>query len=333
MLTWPHADTDWADQLPAIEQLYTQLAAQIARFERVLIVARDAAHRSAIADQLAAAAVPRDRLVLALAPSNDTWSRDHGPITVLDEGGARLVDFRFNGWGGKFHADLDDAITRTLHQARAFGDTPLASSRLVLEGGAIETDGDGTLLAVERTLVDERRNPGWGRAQIEAEIAPRLGIRRFLWLSHGGLSGDDTDGHIDTLVRFCAPDALCYVRCADPSDPDAPELAAMAEELRGLRTASGRPFRLMPLPHPDPIHDADGRRLPATYANFLVINRALLLPVYGDPADRLAIDCLGGLFPGREVVPIDARALIRQGGSLHCISMQLPAALTLAHPS
>lgn len=332
MLTWPHAETDWADQLPAVERVYTHLATQIARFEPVLIVCRDGAHRAEIAERLRAAAVPAERLLLAQAPSNDTWARDHGPIGVLDDGQARLVDFRFNGWGGKFRADLDDAITASLHRSGVFGDTPVAASRLVLEGGAIESDGAGTLLAVERTLVDDRRNPAWDRAEVETEIARLLGIRRFLWLRHGALTGDDTDGHIDTLVRFCSPDTLCYVRCEDPTDPDHAELAAMELELRALRTASGNPYRLVPLPHPAPLYDSDARRLPATYANFLVINRAVLLPVYGDTADRLAAERLAGLFPDREVVPIDCRALIRQGGSLHCISMQLPEALGLSAP-
>lgn len=329
MLTWPHANTDWADQLGTVEALYAGLAARIARFERVLVVCRDDAHRTWVARLLGQAGVARDRLVLALAPSNDTWARDHGPVTVLSEGGARLADFRFNGWGGKFEASLDDGITAALYRAGVFGGAGLTSSGLVLEGGAIETDGAGTLLAVDRTLRDEHRNPGLSRQQIEGEITRLLGIRRFLWLTNGALTGDDTDGHIDILARFCGPDTICYVRCPDPADPDHPALAAMEEELHGFRTDTGQPYRLVPLPHPAPVLDEHGRRLAAGYANFLIINGAVLLPVYGDPADAAAMDCLGGLFRDREILPVDCRPLIRQGGSLHCITMQIPAAVTV----
>ncbi|AGA89068.1 peptidylarginine deiminase-like enzyme [Thioflavicoccus mobilis 8321] len=330
MLTWPHAGTDWAARLPVIEALYDELAAAIARFEPVLICCRDAAHRAAVEARLAAAGVAPERRRLAIAASDDTWARDHGPITVLAEGGAELVDFRFNGWGGKYPAERDDRITATLHAAGVFGAVPRRAIDLVLEGGAIESDGQGTLLAMTRTLVDDHRNPARERAAIEAVLAETLGASRFLWLEHGQLSGDDTDGHIDTLARFCAPDTIAYVRCDDPSDPDHAGLAAMERELQAFRRADGRPYRLVALPHPRPVHNAQGERLAAGYANFLIINGAVLVPVYDDAADEAALRVIADLFPGRAVVPLDARPLIEQGGSLHCLTMQLPAALTLA---
>ncbi len=329
MLTWPHADTAWRDQLPIIEDLYTRLAHEIGAFEPVLVVCRDPRHRDAVAARLDAARWPRGRLVLALAPSDDTWARDHGPITVLDDGRARLLDFRFNGWGGKFSAELDDRISARLQRDGIFGDVPLESSDLVLEGGAIESDGGGTVLAMTRTLVDERRNPGRDRCEIERVLTAYLGAQRCLWLEHGQLTGDDTDGHIDTLARFCAADTIAYVCCEDPCDPDYPGLAAMARELRALCRADGQPYRLIALPHPSPIRGADGARLAASYANFLIINGAVLVPVYGDPADRIALQVLGDLFPDRRIRPLDCRPAIEQGGSLHCLTMHLARPLPI----
>jgi agmatine/peptidylarginine deiminase len=329
MLTWPHADTDWSDQLERVEHLYADLAAQISRHEPVLIVCRDEDLREHVRKLLASAGVVLDRSLYAVADSNDTWARDHGPITVVDGVSPRLVDFRFNGWGGKFPAACDNRITGVLHAAGRFPGAGLVTSPMVLEGGAIEVDGAGTLLAVTRTLVDERRNPGWSATRIEVELQRLLGISRFLWLEHGQLTGDDTDGHIDTLARFCSRETICYVRCEDRADSDYPELAAMEQELLGFARRDDEPYRLVPLPHPAPIRDADGRRLAASYANFLIINAAVLLPVYADAADETAYRVLQALFPDREIVPIDCRPLIHQGGSLHCVTMQLPAALTI----
>jgi agmatine/peptidylarginine deiminase len=324
MLTWPHEDTDWAEHLDRVEQLYAQLAALIGRFEPVLNVCRDADLAEAARRRLAAAGADPRNQRFGIAPSNDTWARDHGPIGVRTEDGRPLLlDFRFNGWGGKFRADRDDRITRTLSEAAVFGETPLESVGLILEGGAIETDGRGTLLAVTRTLADPRRNPGLGREAIERILAEQLGIACFLWLEHGAISGDDTDGHIDTLVRFCNPDTLCYARCTDRLDPDFAELQAMEEELLALRDPNGNPYRLVPLPTPVPVLGDDGERLPAGYANFLLINGAVLVPTYDNPADADALDTLARVFPDRAVLPLDCRPLIRQGGSLHCISMQL----------
>lgn len=328
-LTWPHADTDWAPWLSEITDLYARVAHLITRFEPVLIVCRDRAHRDQIVAHLDRGGTDTRRVIFARAASNDTWTRDHGPVTVAQDDEPRLLDFRFNGWGGKFPADLDDRLTACVHAAGIFGDLPLESSPMVLEAGAIEADGRGTLLAVSRTLLDGRRNPGWSLGDIEHELGQRLGIRRFLWLAHGRLSGDDTQGHIDTLARYCTVDTICHVRCEDRGDPDYPGLAAMEGELRAFRRETGAPYRLVPLPHPAPILHPDGRRLPASYANFLILNGAVLLPAYGDPADRIALASMKALFPDREVLSVDCRPLIRQGGSLHCICMQLPGFLSL----
>ncbi|MGM0553315.1 MAG: agmatine deiminase family protein [Pseudomonadota bacterium] len=324
-LTWPHAETDWAPVLNTIQPLFAHIAAEISRFEPVIIVARNAEHIEEISGFLTETEIRPNRLWFGLAPSNDTWARDHGAITVLEGDQPRLLDFTFNGWGGKYPAELDDAITRTLAAQGVFGLCTPEPTALVLEGGSIESDGDGTLLTTTRCLLSGTRNLELDRSALEQRLGELLGARRILWLEHGALAGDDTDAHIDTLARFCAPDTIAYVRCDDPQDSHFAELGAMEQELQALRQASGEPYHLIPLPWPAPIHE-DGRRLPATYANFLILNGAVLLPVYGDPADTVARERLADVFPGREIVEIDCRAIIRQGGSLHCLTMQYPAA-------
>lgn len=259
------------------------------------------------------------------APANDTWARDHGPITVIDEQGPTLLDFRFNAWGGKFPHEKDDALNSHLRNFGVFGATPMQAVEFVLEGGSVESDGQGTLLTTSECLLTPSRNPTLDRTAIEQLLGEVLGVNRILWLNHGYLAGDDTDSHIDTLARFCAPDHICYVTCPDVADEHYSALAAMEEELQEFRQADGSPYRLTALPWPGAIVNEDGERLPATYANFLIINGAVLLPVYGVAQDDEAISVMKGIFPEREVIPIDCRALIAQHGSLHCVTMQLPA--------
>ncbi|WP_018937611.1 MULTISPECIES: agmatine/peptidylarginine deiminase [unclassified Thioalkalivibrio] len=324
-LTWPHDATDWAPVLDQVHPVFATIAASISQYEPVIIVARDPEHIEEISGFLTETAIRPDRLWFALASSDDTWARDHGAITVFDGNQPRLLDFTFNGWGGKYPADLDDAITRALASQGVFGSCVPEPTGLILEGGSIESDGAGTLLTTTRCLLSSTRNPDLDRTGLEQRLGEWLGAERILWLEHGQLEGDDTDAHIDTLARFCARDTIAYVQCDDPQDPHHPELQAMEQELRALRQTSGEPYRLIPLPWPAPIVE-DGRRLAATYANFLILNGAVLLPVYDDPADAVARDRLAGAFPGREIVEIDCRAIIRQGGSLHCLTMQYPAA-------
>jgi agmatine deiminase len=324
-LTWPHLHSDWAPILAEVEPVFVNIAAAVARFETVLIACYDETHRAQIAGRLRAAGVPEARTRLVLAPSNDTWARDHGPITVLCQGEATLLDFGFNGWGGKYPHDLDDRITRRLHAQDAFGDTPIEHVDLILEGGSIEVDGSGTLLTTKRCLLAPTRNPQHTRERIERQLAELLGLTRFLWLKHGYLAGDDTDSHIDTLARLCDPNTIAYVTCDDPADEHYTGLKAMEDELRQFRTPNGDPYRLVALPWPQAKYDADGARMPATYANFLIVNGAVLVPTYRDPADATALTALRGCFPDREIIGIDCLPLIWQHGSLHCVTMQIPA--------
>lgn len=324
MLTWPHARGDWARLLDEADAVFAAIGRAITEFERLLVVCQDPDHRAHILGLLAGAGTDTDHVTTAIAPANDTWARDHGPITVLEGGHLRLLDFTFNGWGGKYPADEDNRITGRLKAQGVFGDLPVESVPLVLEGGSIESDGCGTLLTTTGCLLTPTRNPGLDRNGIEAALKQSLGANRILWLEHGNLEGDDTDGHVDTLARLCSTDTIAYVTCEDPDDPHHHPLKAMESELRALRTVAGEPYRLVPLPLPAPTRDEDGRRLPATHANFLIINGAVLVPVYEDPADAIALERLAVAFPERQIIPIDCRTLIRQYGSLHCVTMQLP---------
>jgi agmatine deiminase len=326
MLTWPHEHSDWAFLLPEVEAVYLELAREISARQKLLIVCFDDGHLGAVYQRLLAKGVNEHNVRLYIAPSNDTWARDHGPITIGLDGELRLLDFHFNGWGGKYPHELDDAITRRLHSAGAFGQIRLDAIDLVVEGGGVEFDGAGTMLATARSLLTVDRNPELTQRALERRLKECLGVEHFLWLQHGGIAGDDTDGHIDTLARFCDPSTIAYVGCERKTDPQHADLEAMANELTDFRTDVGRPYRLVPLPSPTPIHDRQGRQLPATYANFALINGAVLVPAYGDDAaDELAYARLAACFPQRQLIPIDARPLIQQSGSLHCVIMHFPA--------
>ncbi len=325
LLVWPHAGTDWAGDLPAVENVYLELARAITPRERLLVVCHDGPHQVRVSRLLKTEGIDQRQIRYAIAPSDDTWARDFGPLTVHADGQPRLLDFRFNGWGGKYPHARDDAITATLHGEGLFDDVPLERIDMVLEGGAIDTDGEGTLLTTVSCLLDARRNPGLDQAALEERLSRYLGLDRIHWLTHGWLDGDDTDGHVDMLVRFCDPGTLAVTVCDDPNDRHYRELAALRDEAAALRDSRGRPYRILELPIPAPIHDDDGRRLPASYANFLIINEAVLVPLYADPNDALAMATLAGAFAEREIIGIDCRPLIRQNGSLHCLTMQLPA--------
>ena len=321
MLTWPHKGTDWAPILSEITETYREIAREISRRERLLIVAPEGAAPG---------------MLHVVCPTNDTWARDHGFITLLREGWPEsrvLLDFKFNGWGEKFEADLDNAINRRLYDLGVVKGEYEDHLDFVLEGGSIESDGQGTIFTTTGCLLAPHRNQPLTKEQIEVRLKEYLGAERVLWIDHGTLTGDDTDGHIDTLVRIAPDDTLLYVGCDDPADEQYEELRLMEQQLRTFRTIDGRPYRLLRLPMPRPIYEAtvvsgfpaDKERLPATYANFLVINDAVLVPTYAQPdLDAEAMRIIGEAFPGREIIGIDCCSVIRQHGSLHCCTMQFP---------
>ena len=389
-LTWPHAATDWAPMLPDITAVYCEMAREILKREALLIVAPEGAAQSISRSLLAGqgAAQPVFNYQLSIIDSNDTWARDHGFITIEEPSSPThhpssityqtsdlrpqtsdlvLLDFCFNGWGEKFEAELDNRISRQIY------DRGLVKGRyedhldFVLEGGSIESDGQGTIFTTTSCLLAPHRNQPLTKEQIEERLKEYLGAERVLWIDHGYLAGDDTDGHIDTLVRICPNDTLLYIGCDDPADEHYDALLLMEQQLRSFRTLDGRPYRLLRLPLPHPIYEAsvvsgfpadksvppsmqsvvsgfpadksvppsmqsvvsgfpaDIIRLPATYANFLVINGAVLVPTYAQPdLDAEAMRIIAQAFPGRDIIGIDCRSVIRQHGSLHCCTMQFP---------
>ena len=291
-LTWPHEHTDWGPILPEITRVYDEMAREISKREGLIVV---------------------DRI-----PHNDTWARDHGFITVEEEGNLMLLDFQFNGWGEKFPAELDNQINRRLYDEGMVKGIYESHLDFVLEGGSIESDGQGTIFTTECCLMAPHRNEPLTKEEIEERLKEWLGAKRIIWLQHGSLIGDDTDGHIDTLVRIAPNDTIIYTG----GDEEHPDLVEMEQELQELRTMEGKPYQLLKLPLPLPVYDGEDR-LPATYANYLVINGAVLVPTYAQPdLDAEAIRIIGEAFPDREMIGIDCRAVIQQHGSLHCCTMQ-----------
>ena len=305
-LTWPHAQTDWASMLPEISAVYQAMAHQISLREPLLIVGPTAPQP------------PVPNATFAALDTNDTWARDHGFITVEEDGQLVLLDFQFNGWGQKFRADLDNALNRQLYDLGLLTGRYEPHLDFVLEGGSLESDGRGTVFTTACCLLAPHRNQPLDRQDIESRLKLWLGAERIVWLEHGSLLGDDTDGHIDTLVRICPDDTIVYTG----ADSDHPDLLLMERELQSLRTLDGRPYRLLRVPLPRPVCD-DGDRLPATYANYLVLNGAVLVPTYAQPdLDHEAMATIRQAYPDRQVVGIDCRAVVRQHGSLHCCTMQ-----------
>jgi agmatine/peptidylarginine deiminase len=321
LVAWPHADTDWSDRLDSVESTYAALVAGITRFQPAIILVADESIRQRAGDILAGRSVDTARIRFVSLAYDDTWLRDSGPITLSDGKNFTLDDFRFTGWGGKFEASLDDRIVSELIERRVFVDARHRHIDWALEGGAIESDGQGTILTTWKCL--HLRHPDLSREQIEATLIETLAAQRVLWLDHGYLEGDDTDAHIDTLARLAPDDAIVFQSCDDTEDSHYAELESMASELAGLRTLAGKPYTLHALPWPKPIIDED-RRLAASYANYLIVNGAVLVPAYGDAADDEAARIIGLAHPGREIVQIPCRSLIWQNGSLHCVTMQLP---------
>lgn len=316
--TFPHTETDWADILEEVLPCFIEAIETISRYEKVLVVCRD---QNEVRPLLKNAV--QDNLILVDIPSNDTWARDHGGISIFEEGKPLILDFVFTGWGLKFPAFLDNLITGRL-QAQGVFKVPVRHGGLALEGGGIESDGQGTLLTTSECLLSPNRNPHLDQAATEAKLKELFGLERVLWLHHGYLAGDDTDSHIDTLARFCSAETIAYVQCLDANDEHYEALQTMEKELQAFTTAEGKPYQLIPLPMATACFAADGHRLPATYANFLIINQAVLVPTYQVPEDEQALVQIKKAFPNHEVIGINCRALIEQHGSLHCISMQYP---------
>lgn len=319
LIAWPHEHTDWNYMLDEVESCYANIAEAITKDEDLIIVTPDT---KSVSKKLLH--LPSDKLHFFQIPTNDTWARDFGPISVMGNGVPLLYDFKFNAWGLKFAACYDNLINSALHKAGAFKANLINKLNFVLEGGSIESDGQGTLLTTTNCLLSKNRNGEFSKQDIEKYLSEQFGISKFLWLNHGYLDGDDTDSHIDTLARFCPNNTIAYVGCDDRADIHYDELKLMEDELQKATNANGQPLKLIKLPFLSPIHDENGMRLPATYANFLITNRQVLVPTYGQKdKDNEAQKIISQIFPERKITGIDCRPLIRQHGSLHCVTMQL----------
>jgi len=316
-LTWPHKDSDWGYMLDEVSACFVEIAKEISKRENLLIVCRSEKEtRKSLSE------INTSRITFVELQSNDTWARDHGGITIFDNGERKILDFTFNGWGMKFPANFDNLLTRQIYEKEIFGEDTTYENRMdfVLEGGSIESDGEGTMLTTAECLLSDNRN-NKTKEDIENILKETFGLKQILWLHHGYLAGDDTDSHIDTLARFCTPDIIAYVKCEDAQDEHYNELKKMEEELQTFRKLDGKPYQLSPLPMVEAIYE-EGERLPATYANFLIMNEAVLIPFYNSEKDEIAKKQLQKIFPNREIIGINCLPLIKQHGSLHCVTMQ-----------
>ncbi|OQY19817.1 MAG: agmatine deiminase [Desulfobacteraceae bacterium 4572_35.1] len=319
LLAWPTPDSDWGEYLGAIETVFIQLTALISTYERVILICHDLDN---IRAKLIGSSANLKNINFIAIAINDTWMRDCGPIGVTLNNQVLLYDFGFNGWGLKFAADLDNQINRQLQRIRTFR-CPMKTLGLVLEGGSIESDGAGTLLTTSKCLLSPNRNPHLNKIELEKTFSNLFGTKQVLWLDYGFLAGDDTDSHVDTLARLCPDNTIIYTSCDDETDEHFAELKKMEQQLKSFTTLDDKPFKLFPLPIPEAKFDNNKNRLPATYANFLIINGAVLVPVYDDPADSVALCTIQQIFPTHKIIAINCNTVIVQHGSLHCLTMQL----------
>ncbi len=317
LMSFPHEETDWAeDNLEASLSPFIRIAQAIAYGQALYIICKD---KSKISNMFCST----QNMTFIEIPTNDTWIRDYGYISIKEDDKVKLLDFTFDGWGGKFEASLDNSVNQYLHQKGYLGITPLESIDFVLEGGSVESDGEGTILTTSACLCNLNRNGGLCKKEVERKLKSYLGAEHILWLDHGYLAGDDTDSHIDTLARFVNTKTIIYVKSTDNHDEHYEALQKMEEQLKSFKTKEGKPYKLIALPMTDAIYNKKGQRLPATYANFLITNDALIYPTYNDTKDKDVHKIFKALFSNKEIIPVNCLKLIEQGGSLHCSTMQI----------
>lgn len=324
LMALPHSDSDWDYILDeALEQYHRLIKAFTDADETVMLLCQDAKQAKNLLSD-----VSHDRVIFIEADYNDTWTRDYGFLSLETANGIKALDFGFNGWGLKFASDKDNLINLYLNDSDMLNDGVYVNNRdFTLEGGSVETDGKGTILTTSRCLCSPNRNGGKTKEEAEALLRERLGATKVLWLDHGALAGDDTDSHIDTLARLTPDDTIVYVGCKDKADCHFCELQAMKEEIEKISAETGK-YSLVELPLPSAIYDENEERLPATYANWLVTERNLFVPTYNQPEnDALAMGILKSIFIDKNVIGVDCTTLIKQHGSLHCATMQVPSGI------
>ena len=317
LLAFPHDNTDWKDDLKSAYSVFVKLASAICFNQKVIILVPEK-DKDKVKDMFCY----HDKISFVSYETNDTWIRDFGPISIYKNGSRVIKDFKFNAWGGKFEYEKDNKATEFLHKNWHFGISPIEKIDFILEGGSIDSDGDRTILTTTKCLLNPNRN-NFSKIETEKILEKELGVKRVLWLNHGYLAGDDTDSHIDMLARFVSRETIVYVKCYDKEDEHFEELSKMEEELKSFTMEEGKSYTLIPLPLPKAIYK-NGQRLPASYANFLITNHTVILPIYQDENDKEVINIFKSLFPDREIIPLDSRRLIEQGGSIHCSTMQVP---------
>ncbi len=316
LVAFPHKNSDWRAYLREAEFFYNQFITEIAKREKCIVLANDA--------KRVAKLLPKsENIIIIEIETNDTWSRDFGAISIQKGEQYELLNFGFNGWGLKFASNFDNQITPKLYKKKIFKNCVLKTKDLILEGGSIESNGHGVIMTTSKCLLEKNRNPHLKKSQIEKKLKKYLGAKKILWLKNGFLVGDDTDSHIDVLARFVDRNKIMYIKSSDPKDAHYSELQKMEEELKSFSDENGKEFELIPLPMTEAIYH-DGERLPASYANFLIINGAVIIPTYKDKSDTIAVEIFKKTFKDREIIPLDASVLVRQHGSIHCVSMQFP---------
>lgn len=316
LMAFPHKNSDWADELKSALTPFIRIAQAIAYSQPLYIICDNPKNISGLF-------CSTQNMSFIQIDTNDTWTRDYGYISIVENGEVKLLDFIFDGWGKKFEAGLDNEVNRVLHKKGYLGTTPLKSIDFILEGGSIESDGEGTIMTTTECLCNQNRNAGLSKDSVERKLAEYLGAKRVLWLDFGYLAGDDTDSHIDTLARFVSVDTIVYVQCIDEKDEHYSELKKMENQLKEFKTFNGEAYNLVPLPMPTAKFNKENNRLPATYANFLITNKALLYPTYSVVEDKIVHEIFKKLFVDKEIIPIECSKLIEQGGSLHCSTMQI----------
>jgi agmatine deiminase len=322
-LSWPHNLKTWPGHFRPIPAKFAEIVAQISRFEEVRINIGQPLQKRAWS-LINKAKADLSKVTFYDHPTNDAWCRDHGPIFVKNDrtGEVAVTDWEHNAWGGKYPPyDLDNTVPPKI--AAALG-LRRFEKKMIMEGGSLEVNGAGLLLTTESCLLNKNRNPSMSRAEIEQALRDYLGVHTIYWLGDG-IVGDDTDGHIDDMTRFFSTDGIVTVAENNKRDKNYPILLENLERLHALRTPAGKKFEVVVLPMPKPAF-CDGQILPASYANFLIINGAVLMPAFRQPKrDAEAAEILAGCFPGREIIPVDCLELVWGLGTLHCISQQQPA--------
>jgi len=316
LLTWPHKYSAWRGQLPEIDKFYVQATNIISQFQYITLIAYDKEHQQHIKKQI------KDEyshnIKITCIQTNDTWIRDYGPITVYNNQNPMLLNFNFNGWGSKFPANLDNLVNTQLIKKKQ----PHKDFSLILEGGSIDSNGDGELLTTESCLLTNTRNKNHTKEKLEIFFKENLGIKKTHWLQNTTMLGDDTDGHIDMFARFVNKKTIVYAKSHHPNDPNAIALNKLEQQLTLLRNSQGEQFNLIPLPQPQAIM-WNQQPLPVSYINFLLINQAVLVPTYNVSQDKTILEQFQTIFPQKKIYGIDSSILIRHGGSIHCASMNL----------